>query len=77
MLEWARAESVDHDVIVIGSGSLIDLFVASGPVDEYRLRVFPTAAGAGRRLFPGGAHLELVSVERMGPSVLTIYTPEA
>lgn len=35
----------------------------------------PTAAGAGRRLFPNGCRLELVSSERMGPTMLTICTP--
>ncbi len=77
VLDWAREESVDRDVIIIGSGSLCDLFVDAGAVDEYRLRVFPTATGAGRRLFPNGGRLELVSSERMGPTMLTIYTAGA
>jgi dihydrofolate reductase len=77
VLEWAREESVDRDVIIIGSGSLINLFVGARAVDEYRLRVFPTATGQGRRLFPNGSHLDLVSTERMGPTILTIYTPGA
>jgi dihydrofolate reductase len=77
VLDWARQTAVERDVIIIGSGSLVDLFVNAGAVDEYRLRVFPTATGAGRRLFPHGAPLELVSVERMGPTVLTICTPAA
>lgn len=73
-LEWARKESVDRDVIIIGSGSLTNLFIDAGAVDEYRLRVFPTATGAGRRLFPNGSRLDLVSTERIGPTTLTIYT---
>lgn len=77
VLDWAREESVDRDVIIIGSGSLCDLFIDAGAVDEYRLRVFPTATGAGRRLFPNGCRLDLASTERMGPTMLTIYTPGA
>ena len=77
VVDWARRESVDRDVVIVGSGSLVDQFINASAVDEYRLRIFPTAAGAGRRLFPNGARLELVSTERMGPSVLTIYTPSA
>jgi dihydrofolate reductase len=77
VLDWAREESIDRDVIIIGSGSLCDLFIDAGAVDEYRLRVFPTATGAGRRLFPNGCRLDLVSSERMGPTMLTIYTPGA
>lgn len=77
VLDWARQESVDRDVVIVGSRSLVDLFVNAGAVDEYRLRIFPTAAGAGHRLFPNGTRLELVSTERMGPSVLTTYIPGA
>jgi dihydrofolate reductase len=77
VLGWARTESADRDVVIIGSGSLTDLFIKAGAVDEYRLRVFPTAAGAGRRLFRQECRLELVDSERMGPSVLTIYRPGA
>lgn len=77
VLDWARAESVERDVVIIGSGSILDLFVDACAVDEYRLRVIPTATGAGRRLFPDGRRLELVSAERMGPTTLTVFTPTA
>jgi len=77
VVSWARAETARRDVVIVGSGSLTRLFADAGAVDEYRLRVFPTAAGAGRRLFPDGCRLDLVSAERMGPTVLTIYTPAA
>lgn len=75
VLEWARTTAVARDVVVIGSGSLTELFIHAGAVDEYRLRVFPTATGAGRRLFPDGAKLDLVTVEQLGPTYLTIATP--
>jgi dihydrofolate reductase len=76
VIEWARKEAVERDVVLIGSGSLCELFIDAGAVDEYRLRVFPTATGAGRRLFRTGHHLELISTERLGPTVLTIYRPQ-
>lgn len=77
VLDWARGESAHRDVVIIGSGSLVDLFVNAKTVDEYRLLVFPTATGVGRRLFPNGYHLNLTSIERLGPTALTIYTPGA
>lgn len=72
---WAQRVAVDRDVVVIGSGSVVEAFVRAGAVDEYRLRVFPTAAGAGRRLFPDGAALDLERVEQVGPTSLVIATP--
>ena len=47
--DWARRGPVERDVIIIGSGTLCDLFISAGAVDEYRLRVFPTVAGATTR----------------------------
>ena len=75
VLDWARRERTERDVVVVGSGSLVELFVDAAEVDEYRLRIFPTAAGEGRRLFPHGLRLELTETERMGPTVLAILTP--
>lgn len=75
VLAWARATAAERDVVLIGSGSLVDLFIGAGAVDEYRLRTFPTAVGAGRPLFRQGTALDVVHVERMGPTVLTIAVP--
>lgn len=41
----------DSDILVFGSGHLLPLLFAEGLVDELRLFVYPTVAGAGRRLF--------------------------
>ncbi|MBS1883441.1 MAG: dihydrofolate reductase family protein [Actinobacteria bacterium] len=70
-------EALARDVVIVGSGSLVGLFVDAGAVDEYRLRVFPTATGASRRLFREEVRLDLAGTERMGPTVLTIYMPGA
>jgi len=77
VVDWARAQSVRRDVVIVGSGSLTELFIGAGAVDEYRLRIFPTVAGAGRRLFESHLRLELISTQQLGPSILAILTPTA
>jgi dihydrofolate reductase len=76
VIDWARKTSAERDVVIVGSGSLTDQFVEADAVDEYRLRVFPTATGGGRRLFPNGKQLSLVSTEQLGPTCLMTFVPE-
>jgi dihydrofolate reductase len=64
------------DIVVIGSGSVVEALAEEELVDEYRLLVFPTAVGFGRRLFAARHDLELVSAERVGPAVLCVFTPD-
>ena len=59
-------ESVDGDLYVSGSGTLVRAMLADGLVDELHLCLYPTARGAGPRLFtseiPPGT-LELARAE--------------
>lgn len=71
--DWVRDASSERDVVVIGSTSVVDRLAADDLVDEYRLLTFPTAVGAGRRLFERRAELHLVSAEQVGPATLSIY----
>jgi dihydrofolate reductase len=48
-------DSVDGDIYVSGSGTLVRAMLADGLVDELHLIVYPVALGAGPRLFPEGA----------------------
>ena len=69
-------EREERDVIVIGSIGIAQALGRRDLVDEYRLLVFPTLAGAGRRLFDGvaaPADLRLVSATQVGPAVLSTY----
>ncbi|MDT0223517.1 dihydrofolate reductase family protein [Gordonia sp. AC31] len=45
------------DIVVTGSISLCHTLIGAGLVDEYRLFVYPTVQGAGRRLFPDGLEI--------------------
>jgi len=56
-----------RDVVITGSMSLVEQL--GDLVDEYRVVVFPTVVGEGRRLFTKPANLELVSAEPLGQAV--------
>jgi dihydrofolate reductase len=65
-----------RDLIVIGSVSVVHTLMQHDLVDEYRLLVFPTVLGAGRRLFTGpegAGELRLASVQQSGAAALLRY----
>ncbi len=76
LTDWLAATLPSTDVVVVGSGSVVDAVTEAGLVDEYRLLVFPTATGSGRRLFRDGRRLSLVSAEPAGPVVLSVLVPD-
>jgi len=71
---WVRSTVRDRDIVVIGSGSVVQILAAKDLVDEYRLLTIPTAIGSGRGLFTAGVQAELVSATRSGPGTLAFYT---
>jgi len=65
------------DILVNGSASLTQELGRRGLVDEWRLMVFPTVLGQGKRLFGNTdepASLKLVDVRPVGPDGVAILT---
>lgn len=50
------------DIVLTGSISLAHALIAGGVVDEYRLFVYPTVQGRGRRLFPDGTSIRRLTL---------------
>ena len=48
-------EKLEKDLVVLGSGELVQTLRRKDLVDEYVLLIHPLVLGAGRRLFPDGS----------------------
>jgi dihydrofolate reductase len=80
LVATVRERKQAHDMVVIGSASVVRTLMANDLVDEYRLMVFPVVLGEGERLFPDGTapvDLILTSAETAGAAVRLIYTRPA
>jgi dihydrofolate reductase len=67
-----------QDILVYGSGTLVQTLLRHGLVDELRLLVYPVVLGAGKRLFHDGtsATLQPVETRTLGSGVvLATYRP--
>ena len=76
----ALREQPGGDVLVAGSGTLVQTLLREGLVDELRLMVYPVLLGAGRRLFEDGsgqAALKLVESQETGDVVILTFHPAA
>ena len=67
------------EILVYGSGDLVNTLMKHNLVDEYRLMVFPIVVGSGKRLFEGELDttaLELVDSKTFGTGVVVLtYQP--
>jgi dihydrofolate reductase len=70
-------ERTQGDVLVAGSANLVKTLAEHDLVDEYRLMVFPTTVGSGKRLFVEGfptTDLRLVDSRTVGHDGVVILT---
>jgi len=68
------------DMVVLGSGVLVESLMRSNLVDEYVLLVHPLVLGSGRRLFKEGAAAPLRLVDSKTTTkgvVIATYQPAA
>lgn len=73
-------EQPGQDILINGSGKLIQSLMPDNLIDEYRLLVYPIVLGSGKRLFQGGIDTTLKLVEsRVFDSgvILLRYQPAA
>jgi dihydrofolate reductase len=72
-------DELDTDLVVLGSGELVQSLMSRNLVDRYVLQIHPLVLGSGRRLFPdGGASARLRLVETTNTTtgvVIATYGP--
>lgn len=75
----ALKEEPGRDILVFGSGELVNALLERGLADEYRLMVFPVVVGRGKRLFEGvtdARNLRLVGTRTFESGVVVLtYEP--
>ena len=67
------------DILIFGSGDLVNTMMEHNLIDEYRLMIFPILLGSGKRLFADGIDktvLELVDTKTFDSGVVVLtYRP--
>jgi dihydrofolate reductase len=65
------------EALIYGSASVVHQLASASLIDEYRLMVYPTILGAGKRLYPDGAasKLHLAECKQLGGGIVLLrYT---
>lgn len=75
----ALKQQLDKDLVILGSGVLIQSLMRANLIDEYQLLIHPLVLGSGRKLFPDdGPRVPLRLVESMTSAtgvIVTKYVP--
>ena len=70
----------DKDLVIMGSGALIQSLSRAGLIDEYLLTITPLVLGEGRRLFAAGFPYTKMKLTSAKPSttgsIIATYQPE-
>jgi dihydrofolate reductase len=86
IIEGNIVEEISHlkqqsgkDILVFGSGDLVNTLLEHDLVDEYRFMIFPVVVGSGKRLFGDGLDttiLNLTETKTLGSGVVVLtYQP--
>jgi dihydrofolate reductase len=80
LVEGARRlkAEVQGDILVFGSASIAHQLAPHGLIDEYRLMIYPTVLGHGKKILPDGyaAVLKTEEVRPLGGGIVLIrYRP--
>ncbi len=66
--ELARLKrDIAQDILIFGSGQLVQTLHARDLIDDYRLMVFPVVLGSGKRLFPDGSEKKALKLVESTP----------
>lgn len=68
----ALKRNVDGDILVYGSNSLVHQLAPHSLIDEFRLMIYPTVLGRGKRLFPDNwsANFKTEQIQALGGGIL-------
>lgn len=64
-----------RDILILGSGTLVQSLIEAGLIDEYRLLVHPILSGSGKRPFKdgmGSAKLKLIRTTELSLGVIAL-----
>jgi dihydrofolate reductase len=73
-------KELEKDVVILGSGDLVQTLVRHGLVDRFMLLIHPLILGEGRRLFPEGLPRKALTLEDSSTTttgvIVATYAPE-